>query len=146
MSSESITVLFLLFDILIPIITGPLAALLYVRIMKNNNASQQVIFWFGYVGWLVIVFFLMFYSLSDLAPFPGLIICWLTPVTAVLSFIILWRAEDSVRQATDGALSVRRNYQFGLFLIPILQIITLMVVLMLGPTLCEIGLRSCANF
>jgi hypothetical protein len=146
MSSELIAVLFLLLDILVPIISGPVAAALYVRIMKNNNSNQQAIFWLGYVGWQVLVFYLMVFTLGDLTPGPGVVSCWLTPITAVLSFIILWRAEDGVRQATGADLAVRRNYQFGLFLIPIMQIVTLIVVLMLGPMMCEFGFRTCMTF
>ena len=146
MSSEFIAVFFLILDILVPIISGPVAALLYIRIMKNNQPNQQALFWLGYIGWQIIVFFLMAYTLGDLSPGPGFVSCWLTPITGVLSFIILWRAEDEVRQETGGDLAVRRNYQFGLFLIPIMQIVTLMVVLMIGPMMCEFGLSSCQTF
>ena len=143
MSSEFITVLFLVLDLLVPIISGPGAALLYVYILGNNRPRQRMLFWIGYLAWQAFVFFLMTYTLGDLAPGPGFLACWLTPITAVLSFIILWRSKDEVGQATDGDLAARRAYQFGLFLIPTLQIITILAAILLGPLICEIGFRPC---
>jgi hypothetical protein len=73
---------------------------------------------------------------------PGFFSCLITPIFAVLTILYLRVAGRRItdQKAFEDSHSV---LLLGTLLIPILQLLTIFLYALLGPTLCEVGLRNC---
>jgi len=139
------TLLFIVLALLPPILSGPLPALVLFRIMQSKN-------WRGRFSlWLLLAIALdacasalMILNSDDLLP-AGFFACSLTPVAALATFVaslILSRrgypvAEDSSR---------RRWLRVGIIAIPLLQLFTLVLMVLIAPALCGTGIRNCSRW
>jgi hypothetical protein len=128
---------------LYPLITGPLAALVFLQVVQRNKARQVLLFWPGLLIVNVVGFvFLITISGEELID-PTFFSCLVTPIFAVLSALMLRiRGRSMAHELADNP-HYYRWLTLGTFLIPLLQIVTMGSFVLFAPYLCEIGLRSC---
>ncbi len=128
---------------LYPLITGPLAALIYLQVLQRMEARQVLLFWLGLLIVNVVGFvFLIAISGEDLID-PTFFSCLVTPIFAVLSALVLRIRGRSMANKLEDNQQYYRWLILGTFLIPLLQIVTMGSFVLLAPYLCEIGWRSC---
>ena len=146
MFMEALVTLYYYVSVLIyPILTGPIAAWVYLRLLKKNSRRQILFFWPLLLAVNFIGFWFLSFNLSDWLIDPGFFSCLLTPISAVLTALILRVGGLRLPPDEDTASSSRPWLTIGFIGIPALQIFTVGLYGLLAPYLCEIGLRSCVQ-
>jgi hypothetical protein len=120
--------------LLYPIVSGPVAAYLLVWVLKRKARSLLWLYWPLLIVAHVAGFFLMLRTLGDWGVGPGFVSCFLTPIVAASTALGLRLAsrrwlpdlwEDPARRAW---LTV------GVFVLPLLQGITVITLVLLAPS------------
>ena len=137
------TLYFIILILLYPVLTGPLAALIYLRILLYRAGKRVILFWLG----LLVVHGLGFIFLTAITGDnlfdPGFFSCLITPLLAVLSALVLRFGGLRMAEEPAWGLQDKRWLLLGTVIIPLLQLITMGSFVVLAPYLCQIGLRSC---
>jgi hypothetical protein len=144
MGSESFAVLeFVTQALLYPLLTGPVAALVYLRILRRTHTI--VLFWF----WLCLLvanglgfIYLAVITGNDLLA-PGFFRCLFTPAFSLASVLVIRLGRSRMNEEISDQPHTKARLMLGSILIPLLQILTIGVFALLAPYLCEIGLRLC---
>jgi TctA family transporter len=144
MGTESFAVLeFITLAVLYPLLTGPVAALVYLRILRQNHRTALVWFWLC----LLIANSLGFVYLAVITGEgllePGFFSCLFTPVFSLASGLVIRLGRSRMNQELSDQPYMKSRWLRGVIFIPLLQILTVGVFTLLAPYLCEIGLRSC---
>lgn len=144
MGTESFAVLeFITLAVLYPLLTGPVAALVYLRILRQNHRTALVWFWLC----LLIANSLGFVYLAVITGEgllePGFFSCLFTPAFSLVSVLMIRLGRSYMNQELIGQPYMKSRLLQGVIFIPLLQILTVGVFTLLAPYLCEIGLRSC---
>ena len=144
MGTESFAVLeFITLAVLYPLLTGPVAALVYLRILRQNHRTALVWFWLC----LLIANSLGFVYLAVITGEgllePGFFSCLFTPAFSLVSVLMIRLGRSRMKEELSGQPNMKARLLQGVIFIPLLQILTVGVFTLLAPYLCEIGLRSC---
>ena len=141
---ETLVTLYFFISVLIyPILTGPIAAWIYLRIIANNNHRQNLAYWLLLLIANFAGFWFLALNLSDWLIAPGFFSCLFTPISAVLTALILRIGGRQLLPEGETASSGRIWLPIGFIGIPALQIFTVGLYGLLAPYLCEIGVRTC---
>ena len=120
---------------LYPVISGPVAAFIYVKLLKRKE------YWLRYLYWPVLVavhvagFFLMLYTLGDFVFGPGFLSCLITPIIAVGTALVLRLFSSRFYQEVDGDPRQKKWYQVGILFIMLMQLGTVFMLILLAPSL-----------
>lgn len=128
-----------------PLLTGPAAAVVYVALLRKRRTGVLLLFWALLLILDAAAVVVMSLSLGDLIG-PGFLACVQMPLTALVTALIL---IFSRRRLLVEALQDQRLahwYLLGLVLIPLLQVAMMLVLALLGPIFCDLGLRSCSDW
>jgi len=135
---------FIILALLPPIISGPLPTLILFGIMQNKN-------WRAYfplalilaIALNVCAFVLMIWNLDGLLP-PGFFACSLTPIVALATLAVSLMSFRRGFQAED---TTRRSWlRVGIIAIPLLQLFTIAIMLLIAPSLCGTSIRNCSRW
>jgi len=139
------SVLFVILALLPPLISGPLPAIIWLWLGLNQNWRRLL----PWAVFLTIVFnlaaaTLMVANLDGFLP-SGFFACAVTPivglVTLLFSRVLVRRTLQTV---PENALQ-RRWLQVGIFAIPVVQLFTVTALVLIAPSLCTLGLRTCTE-
>ena len=83
------TLFFSLQVFLYPVITGPLAALIYLRVLRPDDIQRVRWFWLGLLVVNALGFFFLIATSRESLIDPGFFSCLVTPISAVLSALVL---------------------------------------------------------
>jgi hypothetical protein len=128
------TVSFFVAVFLYPIISGPVAALVLVMALKRKEQWLRVLFWPVLIAVHIAGFFLMLHTLGDFVFGPGFLACLITPIFAVGTALGLRLSSRRFYQAVGDDPSRRRWFVTGTFLIPLLQLGTVVILILLAPS------------
>jgi hypothetical protein len=120
--------------LLYPLITGPLAAWLLYWAAKSEQPWYMTLYWPSLVVLHGAGFFLLRGTLGDVGVGPGFVSCWITPVIGVSSALVLRIASRWFEETTKLGMIRRRRLTVGVFMIPVLQIITLFLMALYAPS------------
>jgi hypothetical protein len=144
--SNILDLLEIILGIILPLIPGPFAGFLYITILKRKDYKWLVLFWIL----LLVAYILIGYRLAsisnDFFSLSGMLICLLTPVSAILSIIVMRIAWKNINTNNKTDNLGRRLYLLGIIIIPILQIFFLLLLSILGPVLCQSGVTTCSDW
>lgn len=135
------TLLRLLPGLLLPLVPGPLAGVLFVSLLRRRaSRAAFVAFWAGVALANLAVLAWIAIAGRDLSNFGGSTACLFTPAAALLTVLfmqIAWRRSGF----TAGTTSVpRRAFLLALLLLPALQLLLPALAALLGPFLGQSGL------
>jgi len=139
------TLIFLFLAFLPPLISGPLPAILVLRIASGANWRRRL----PLMALLAIILNLIAFAImiSELDGFlpPGFVACGLTPIVAVATLIVSLRLLRRTESDLDADPMQRRWLQLSLVAIPALQILTVIILIIIAPALCNTEIRACTN-
>ena len=118
-----------------PVVSGPLAAFLFVQVLKRGDRRLMSIFWPALVVVHILGFLFLMTTKGEFLPGAGFFSCLITPIVAVATVlalrIFLRRKGDVV--ADDPW---RKGWMTaGTVVIPLLQLATIFVFVLLAPSL-----------
>jgi hypothetical protein len=116
-----------------PLITGPLAAWLLYQAVKSEQPWYMALYWPSLVLLHGTGFFLLRRILGDVGVGPGFVSCWITPIIGISSALGLRFASRRFDETTRVDLIRRRRLTVGIFMIPVLQVITLFLMVLYAP-------------
>lgn len=119
---------------LYPIVSGPVAALALVMILKRKEQWPRFLFWPMLIAAHIAGFFLMRHTLGDFFFGPGFLACLITPIVAVGTALGMRLSTRRFYQAVGDDASRGRGFVAGTFLIPLLQLGTVMALILLAPS------------
>lgn len=128
------TISFFVAVFLYPVISGPVAALVLVMALKRTEQWLRVLFWPVLIAVHIAGFFLMVHTLGDFVFGPGFLACLITPIFAVGTALGLRLSSRRFYQAVGDDPSRRRWFVTGTFLIPLLQLGTVVMLILLAPS------------
>jgi hypothetical protein len=128
------TVFFFAAVFLYPVISGPVAALVLVVALKRKEQWLRVLFWPVLIAVHIAGFFLMVHTLGDFVFGPGFLACLITPIFAVGTALGLRLSSRRFYQAVGDDLIRRRWFVTATFLIPLLQLGTVVMLILLAPS------------
>lgn len=103
-------------------LTGPVAALVFIAILKKESRTAIPIFWLALVIVTIIVGIFIAYTFSGFFPGPGCFVSLLTPLFAIVTFLSFhFRARRFYESAGDDQTR-RRWFMAATLLIPLLQL------------------------
>ncbi|MEJ2150280.1 MAG: hypothetical protein P8Z40_12470 [Chloroflexota bacterium] len=138
-------VIFLVSILLYPIISGPVATLAFIIILRLRKQWAMVLFWLSLVALNVAGFFYLALTLGDFFAGPGFFACMITPIFAIVTVLVSRLLVRRLHQAIGGDDKRQRWLTVGTLLIAFLQIATVFALALLAPWLCEIGIRNCSE-
>jgi hypothetical protein len=140
-----LAIVYLLLGFVPPLITGPLAGLAFVSIVRRGKAWHQIPFWvFVTAANLLIAYWIA--TADEWLPGPTFSTCLFSPFASTLALILVLRARRGLRKATPMDGPRERWLLAGSLLIPILQLAPLIVLWGIGPALCQLGLVACQQW
>lgn len=144
--SEFLSEILALFSFLVPpTLSGPVAAILFLTIIHRGEGRSLRLFWVALP--LINLAVLIWISLTlDEFIGAGTGACILTPFTSVLSGLILLFSRRRALLACGDDLGRQRSYRLGMFLIPVLPLLSMVVMMVFAPAMCEWGLRECSDW
>jgi hypothetical protein len=129
-------ILSLLLAFILPILAGPTAGLVFVRLLKRGKGWHQIPFWGLLVVLNLLVAYWMVVTSNEWIPVAGMAACLFTPVAAILTLLAMGFAWRRL-QAAGGTDPARKSwFTVGLVLIPALQMGLLAALVVVGPALC----------
>ena len=139
------TLLFIILAILPPFISGPLPTLVLFSIMQSKNWRWRFFLWLLLaIALNGCAYILMIESSDGLLP-PVLFACSLTPIVALATFVASLIALRRGYQAAEDS-SRRRWLRVGIIAIPLLQLFTLAIMILIAPALCGTSIRNCSRW
>jgi hypothetical protein len=129
---STITSLVLIF--LYPVISGPVAAFVYIKILKRKEHWLRYLFWPVLIIVNIAGFFLLLYTLGDFMFGPGFLACLITPIVAVGTALGLRLFSPRFYQEVDRDPGQKRWYLMGTFFIPLMQLGTVFILILLAPS------------
>ena len=127
-----------------PLITGPVAAVVYVIALKKKS-QMLLLFWACLLALDAAATFVMTLTLGDFIG-PGTLACVQMPLMALVAALILMFSRRRLLASELQDESLRRWYLAGVVLIPLLQLVMMLAVATFGPVFCELGLRWCSDW
>ena len=128
------TIYFFAVVFLYPVVSGPLTALVFVMALRRKEQWPSFLFWTVLIAVHIAGFFLMVHTLGDFLFGPGFLACLITPIFAVGTALGLRLSSRRFYQAVGDDPSRRRWFAAGTFLIPLLQLGTVVMLMLLAPS------------
>jgi hypothetical protein len=88
--------------LLYPVISGPVAALAFVIVLRQGKQWAMVLFWLSPVVLNVAGFFYLAVTLGDFFPGPGFLSCSITPVLAAITVPVQRLLARRIHQIIGG--------------------------------------------
>ena len=120
---------------LYPVVSGPVAALVLVMVLKRRERWPGLLFFPLLVVAHIAGYLSMVHTLGDYRAVSGVLACVTTPILAVGTALGLRLAARRFYQAVGNDPSRRRWFVIGTFLIPLLQVGTVGTLALLAPSL-----------
>lgn len=138
--------IFLTKVILPPLLSGPLPTLLVFKLTAAENWRRQM----PVVALLAIIsnlaaFTIMIFELDGFLP-SGFIACVLTPFVAVVTLIVSLRSLGQTGSGLDVNLIKNKWLKISFFGITVLQILMIVTLIVIAPSLCETEIRTCTDY
>jgi hypothetical protein len=127
-----------------PILAGPAAAVAMIWVTRRREQAFLRLFWVLLPVLNLISAYWMAVTMGEFIG-PGGLACMLTPFAALVGALILVLSRRRVLIDVEDEPRWRRAYRLGTLLIPILQLSMIVVLGILAPRLCELGLRTCSD-
>ncbi len=103
-------------------VTGPVAASVFVVLLKRDNRRIQPFFWLVLVAATIALGIFTAYTFSHFFPGPGCFIALFTPLAAVVTFLSFRLQAKRFYQAIGDEQRRRRWFQVATLVIPLLQL------------------------
>jgi hypothetical protein len=128
-----------------PLISGPLAGLTYIYILKHKRGWYQIPFWVLLVVVNLLVMYWVASSSGEWVSISSFSAYVFTPVASFITLLVMrsaWR-----RLEVPGAVDAARKlwFTFGCVLIPALQVVMFVALFLFGPQLCKVGVLVCQD-
>lgn len=138
------TVADLALTLLLPLISGPVAAVVYMAVVRREGRWRQPVFWLSLLVADLAVCLVMAVTLGDFIG-PGALACALTPVAAVVT-LALGLVSKRWMYRTMGEDKRRWTwYLVGIGAIALLQLAVIVALTIIAPALCDTPLRTCSG-
>ena len=135
--------MFVLFALLPPFLSGPLPTYLWLKMGSSPNWRWQMpVAAVLAVALNLVAAALIVANMEGLVG-AGFVACMLTPITALVTALL---SRISLRRGyltLPENVSQRRWLQVGIVAIAVLQIGMVTAVVLIAPSLCTLGLRTC---
>lgn len=134
MNQIATTIIFYVRASIYPSISGPLAAYLFFSVLKRDDIKIMLAFWTSLLITHIAGFLFITGISGDLFT-PGFVTCLVTPVFAVSTALGLRIASRRLSENHWGDTSRRTWLGIGTFLIPGMQVITVVIAALFAPSL-----------
>jgi hypothetical protein len=134
---------FIALALLYPLLTGPVAALVYLRILRHGRSITLIWFWLCLLTTNILGFIYLAVITEGGLLDPGFFSCFFTPAFSISSVLVIRLGNLRMNEEFRDQPSMKSRLLLGAILIPLMQILTIGIFALLAPYLCEIGLRSC---
>jgi hypothetical protein len=138
-----LAIAFLLLGFLPPLAVGPLAGLAFITLLKRDKMGYQIPFWASLLLLNLLFMFWVATSAGVWLPIASLTTFFLTPITPILTVLVMRKAWRRLEATKGVAAAHKRWYCFGLVLIPAVQIGMFVALLVFAPSLCKDGFLIC---
>jgi hypothetical protein len=128
------TIAFFAAVLLYPTLTGPVAALVLVLVLKRQERWPRLFFWPALIALHIAGFFFLEHTLGDFVFGPGFLSCLITPIFAVSTALGLRLSSGRFYRAVGDDPGRRRWLIAGTVLIPLLQLGTVLTLILLAPS------------
>lgn len=141
MQSLSLVILVLL----PPLISGPLPAIIWLWLGFNQNWRRLL----PLAAFLTLILnaaasVLIVANLEGFLP-SGFFACAVTPIVGLITLLLsLAFIRRTFRTIPENSLQ-RRWLKVGVLAIPVVQLFTMAMLVLIAPALCAIGIRSCPD-
>ncbi len=112
----------LLPGLILPLIAGPVAAMMLVKFTKKNQRRALILFGPALILFTLASAVFMAYNYGDFFPGPGAVMCFLSPLVGVGTAVFLVR--PALRARAEIGATARRWLLIGAMAIPMQQIAT----------------------
>ena len=129
------TVAFFLSALLYPVLSGPLAAYLLVRVLRRGDRRLMFIFWPALVVVHVLGFLFLTTTKGEILSGAGFLSCLVTPIVAVATALALRIFLRRRGEVVAGDPWRKGWLTAGTVVIPLLQLVTVFASVLLGPSL-----------
>jgi len=140
------TVVSLASIVVYPIISGPVAALVFVQVLRRGKRWTILAFWPVLVILNALGFVFLAVTLGDFLAGPGFFSCLITPIFAVATALLLRLSARRYAEVLAEDTWHKGWLAVGTVVIPLLQLTTIVALALLAPWLCGIGLRQCSDW
>ena len=134
---------FITLAVLYPLLTGPVAALVYLRILQRDRSKALAWFWICLLVANGLGFSYLAVITGEGLLEPGFFSCLFTPAFSLASVLVIRLGRSRMNEEFSDQPEMKARTLQGVILIPLLQILNIGIFALLAPYLCEIGLRSC---
>lgn len=115
---------FLLIPLLLVIFTGPVAASIFIGLLKRDNRLAQLIFWLVLVAATIVLGLFIAYTFSNFLPGPGCFVTFFTPPSVIIIFLLFRHQAKRFYQIINNDQRRRHWFLVATILIPLLQLST----------------------
>jgi hypothetical protein len=129
-------IIFIGIPLLILVITGPVAAIVFVALVKRNQLRWLPLYSLALVASAAVVGVFIAQKFGGLFPGIGCFTALLTPVVAIFTFAVFRKRAKQLKSSTGLSSLQSRWLLIGLVLLPVLQLFTPAVSYTYGLT-CE---------
>jgi hypothetical protein len=140
-----LAIVLLLLGFLPPLLTGPLAGVAFITILKREKLWYQVPFWFLLVILNLLVMLWVASPAGFWLPIASLPAFFLTPLASILTVFVMRNSWRRFEASTQIEKSRNRWFMLGLVLIPALQMAAFAALLIYAPSLCKAGFLVCPD-
>ena len=140
-----LAIVFLLLGFVPPLITGPLAGLVFIDILKRGKGWYQIPFWVLLVVLNMLVVYWIASPSDEWFPISSLSACLFTPFASIVTLLVMRQAWRRLGTASGVETAYKRWLTIGFVLISALQTEMLVALLRFAPMLCKVGLLVCQD-
>ena len=139
------TLVFLAIAFLPPLISGPVPAMLVLRVTPSLNWRRALtVAGFLAVVLNIIAFAMIASNMDGLIP-PGFFACVLTPIAALATLIVSLVRLRQIDAGPEVDPVRSRWLRVSLVAIPVMQVLMVTILVLIAPALCGTTLRSCTS-
>jgi hypothetical protein len=124
---------FYVLALLFPTVTGPLAGYAFVKGLLSRNHLFGWLFWPGLVLLHLLGFFFLTGTVGEHGVGPGFVASLVTPAFAAAAALALRFVYRRLSPTALGDPGQRRRFKLGNLILPLLQVVTVSVVIILAP-------------
>ena len=128
-----------------PLISGPLPTVLLFKMVSGPNWRRWLLLVIFSIILLNVISFGMVISNLEGLISPGFIACGLTPIMAVATLIVSLYVYKRGKADPCADPMQRKWLRFCLIAIPVLQMFMMTTLVLISPSLCNSGIRTCTN-
>jgi hypothetical protein len=139
------SIVLLILGLLPPLLTGPLAGIAFITILKREKLWYQLPFWLLLMLFNLLIMLWIATSSGFWLPIASLSSFFFTPIASILTVFVMRHAWRKLESSTHIEKARKRWFMLGLVLIPVLQMAAFVALIIYAPCLCKTGFLVCPD-